>query len=91
MAPNPAMQSAATATITAQDLVPVVPSDAVDLPISARYLRCKPLSGGGGTLRVTTAAGQVRNTEIAAGGVLMLEVARVHETGTTATGLEAAL
>lgn len=71
---------------TARDLPPITPNDSEDLAVWARAIRC---NGTGGTLRITTMAGQVRNTNIAAGGELMVQVKRVHATGTTATGLEA--
>lgn len=69
------------------DLVPVVPSDTVDLPIPARMIRCRP-TGAAGTIRITTVAGQVRNTAIALGETLAVSAVRVHASGTTATGLE---
>jgi hypothetical protein len=70
------------------DIVPVTPSDTVNLPQPARVIRCRP-DGAAGTLRITTVAGQVRNTYIAAGGELLIATLRVHATGTTATNLEA--
>jgi len=73
----------------ATDLVPIVPNDGTDLPKPARTIRCKPVSGTAGTVRITTDAGVIRNTEIAVGGELCVGVVRVHATGTTATGLEA--
>ena len=73
-------------TFTARDLPPVTPSDTVDLPVTARAIRCK---GTGGTLRITTGAGFVRDTSISTGENLIVQVVRVHSTGTTATGLEA--
>lgn len=72
-------------TFTAIDLVPVVPSDTVDLPMFARALRI----AGAGTLRITTLRGNVRNTNVAAGETLDVAVRRVHATGTSATGIEA--
>jgi hypothetical protein len=73
-------------TFTARDLPPITPSDSTDLPVAARAIRC---IGTGGTLRITTGAGAVRNTIIATGEKLECQVVRVHSTGTTATGLEA--
>ena len=72
-------------TSPAVDLVPITPNDATDLSITARAIRCQT----GGTLRITTREGVVRNTNIASGEVLTVLVDRVHATGTTATGLEA--
>lgn len=77
------------ATGFASDIVPIAPSDATDLPTAARAIRCNPANGVAGTLRITTTSGQVRNTAIAAGEVLMVGALRVHAAGTTATGLEA--
>tara|TARA_R100000365_G_C2743414_1_gene72155 strand:- start:2157 stop:2423 length:267 start_codon:yes stop_codon:yes gene_type:complete len=74
---------------TGYDVVPIVPNDDNDLPEHARAIRCKPTSGAGGTLRFTSLTGQVRNTEIVAGELLLVAAKRIHETGTTATGLEA--
>lgn len=70
------------------DLVPIVPDDNADLPVTARAIRCRP-DGAGGTLRLVTYAGQLRNTYIAAGETLLVLATRVHATGTAATGLEA--
>ena len=72
------------------DLVPITPNDDADLAVTARAIRCKP-NGAAGTLRITTVSGAVRNTYINAGEVLAVAVARVHSTGTAATGLEALL
>ena len=85
---NLVLASGLDQTFTAADLVPVTPSDAADLPQPARAIRCSPI-GGAGTLRITTYTGQVRNTAIAQGEVLTVYAARVHATGTSATGLEA--
>ena len=69
----------------AMDLIPITPNDAVDLAIPARAIRV----GIGGTLRITTYMGIVRNTNVVAGAVLFVYARRVHAAGTTATGLEA--
>ncbi|MAC79300.1 MAG: hypothetical protein CML66_14710 [Rhodobacteraceae bacterium] len=71
------------------DLVPITPDDGIDLPDMARAIRCKPSSGTAGTLRITTRTGEVRNTEIGVGETMIVQVIRVHATGTTAAGLEA--
>lgn len=70
----------------AQDIIPIVPSDTTDLEAPARGIRC---TGEGGALRITTAAGNVRDTLIAAGEILYVEATRIHAAGTVATGLEA--
>lgn len=72
------------------DLVPVTPSDTVDLVTPARALRCRP-DGTAGTLRITTVAGEVRNTYIDAGEYFLVQVKRVHATGTAATNIEAVI
>lgn len=81
MAANPDQFS----TFTAIDLVPVVPSNVTDLPRNGRAIRC---SGAGGTLRFVSYDGNLRDTSISAGEVLLVAVRRIHATGTTATGLE---
>ena len=73
-------------TFTAIDIVPVTPSDTVDLTVSARAIRC---TGASGTLRITSLRGNVRNTTIVTGEVLPVGATRIHETGTAASGLEA--
>lgn len=73
-------------TMVALDLVPITPSDAVDLDTAARAIRC---NGDGGTLRLVTLKGNLRNTVIAANEVLLVGANRIHATGTTATDLEA--
>jgi len=70
----------------AKDIIPAVPSDTTT--IVARGVRCKSLTGVAGTLRITTSAGNVRNTEIDVGEILLINITRIHATGTTATGLE---
>lgn len=70
------------------DLVPIAPSDTEDLLVTARAIRCRP-DGTGGTIRLVTYSGQLRNTYIAAGETLLVLASRVHATGTAATGLEA--
>lgn len=88
MAANPGNDGNVTRDAPGIDLVPITPSDSTDLDTDARAIRCKP-DGAAGTLRITTLAGQVRNTSIEVGEVLPVSVRRVHATGTTATGLEA--
>ena len=68
--------------------MPITPSDSTNLAKPARVIRCRP-DGASGTLRITTFAGEVRNTYISAGVELQIATLRVHATGTTATNLEA--
>lgn len=91
MADNPVLTSSPAYLATAYDIVPIIPSDTVDLPIAARAIRCNSVTGAAGTLRITTLNGQVRNTQIDAGELLLIGAKRVHATGTAATGLEALL
>ncbi len=86
MAANPLIGSF-DASAQAVDLVPVTPNDGADLAFVARAIRCKP-TGAAGTLRFTAYSGQVRNTDIAVGEVLLVFAKRIHQSGTTATGLE---
>lgn len=72
-------------TFSAGDVMPVTPSDTVDLPFIARAIRAKV----GGDLRITSGAGIVRDTFIGEGELLPVTAIRIHATGTTATGLEA--
>lgn len=79
---NPASQSD---TFVAVDIVPVTPSDTVDLPLHARALRAQ----AGGTIRITSLLGIVRDTYILDGEVLPVYAKRIHATGTTDVGIEA--
>jgi hypothetical protein len=88
MAANPASKSSIEWLGSAIDIVPLTPNDATDLAVAARAIRCDP-TGVGGTLRITTLKGEVRNTHIAAGELLIVGAKRVHSTGTAATLLEA--
>ena len=69
------------------DLVPVTPSDTVDLSSAGRAIRCRP-DGAAGTLRFRAYDGTVRNTYISAGETILVACTRIHLTGTTATNLE---
>lgn len=90
MAVNPNLGGNFGIGAPAMDLVPVTPSDSTDLVVTGRAIRCQP-AGTAGTLRFTAWNGQIRNTSIAAGELLVVAVVRVHATGTTATGLEVAI
>jgi hypothetical protein len=71
-------------TNPADDAVPVVPNDGVDLVdgvCSSLYI------GVAGTLRVTTRNNVVRDFAAVAAGVLPIRAKRVHATSTTATGI----
>lgn len=79
---NPGAQSD---VFVASDIVPVTPSDTVDLDKPARAIRAQV----GGSLRITTGAGLPRDTYIGDGEVLLVYASRVHATGTTASVIEA--
>ena len=81
---NPGSQSD---IFVATDIIPVTPSDAADLSPNVRAIRVQT----GGTLRITTGVGMVRNTFIADGELLPVYAQRIHATGTTATGIEGLL
>lgn len=89
MAENPSMKSKDYNTAAGTDLVPIVPNNVVDLATPARAIRCKPLTGEAGAVRFMAISGEVRTTEIDVGEWITVQVARVYEDGTTATGLEA--
>lgn len=69
----------------ATDMIPVVPSDTIDISDSAIALYVET----GGTLRVTTVVNTVRDLAVTDFSFMPLGVLRVHATGTTATGLHA--
>ena len=72
---------------TARDVLPVTPSDTVDLPDGVRCL----LIGTAGNLQVTTAAGEIRALTNVPVGYFMCQVSRVWATNTTATNIGAFL
>lgn len=69
----------------ATDLLPVVPSDAVDLPMVAVAIYVET----GGLLSVVTVNGHQRQIDVADFSILPVGVRRVRATGTTATGIHA--
>lgn len=66
------------------DIIPITPSDILPLETPIRSIR----AAVGGTLMITTALGNVRNTNILDGEILPICVKQVFATGTTATGIE---
>ncbi len=82
---NPFKYRALSPNGPATDAAPVVPDDATDLPDVAIALYIET----GGSLTVTTEAGQVRTVQVTDFTILPIAVARVHQTGTTATGVHA--
>lgn len=69
----------------APDMAPVTPSDGTDLAAMAVSLYIET----GGTVVVTTAAGQHRTISVADHSYLLVGVRRVWSTGTTASGIHA--
>lgn len=68
----------------ARDIMPVTPDDNSDLAHGGLlYIET------GGTLRVTTAKGEVRDLAVTDFMILPVFVTRIHATGTTATGIHA--
>lgn len=70
------------------NMLTITPNDAADLPKPVRYIRCLPVSGVAGTIRMKTIDGDIVNTEIAKGEKLEIVAVKVFATGTSATGLE---
>jgi hypothetical protein len=67
------------------DILPVVPSNSVDLPMIALALYVQT----GGVLSIITLAGNERSVAVADFSILPVAVRRVNLTGTTATGIHA--
>lgn len=67
----------------ASDLFDIVPDDGTDLALATRALN----AAVSGTVRITTVSGTMATVYIAAGIAFPVRAARVHATGTTATGL----
>ena len=90
MASNPFTSSGGNLTGLTRDIVPVTPSDSVDISEGAIAvaITCKL---GGGNVVITTVAGFDRTYPISLGEVLPVGISRVKATGTTATGIWAFL
>lgn len=69
----------------ATDIVPVTPSDVLDLADAAVALYVET----GGTVSVVTVKGGARTVEVADKAILPVGISRVNATGTTATGIHA--
>ncbi|MEL6646231.1 MAG: hypothetical protein AAFY35_09940 [Pseudomonadota bacterium] len=67
----------------ASDLFDIVPDDGTDLSVATRALNV----AASGTVRVTTVSGTTATIFVAAGLAFPVRAARIHATGTTATGL----
>jgi hypothetical protein len=66
-------------------LLPVIPDDANDLPMTSRALNVAQ----SGLVQITTTGGTVASVYIAAGTAFPVRATRVWATGTTATGITA--
>lgn len=82
---NPFLSRAPSLSGPAQDIVPVTPSDTIDLSTVAVALYIEQ----GGAVTFTTAKGTLRTVAIADHAILPVGARRVHATGTTATGIHA--
>ena len=69
----------------ARNAAPVTPDDSSDLPVAARSLYV----GAPGDVRVTTVGGDTVTFTGVPAGILPVRAARVHATGTTASGIVA--
>jgi hypothetical protein len=83
--PNPFDSREASLSGPAHDIVPVTPSDSLDLSIVALALYVQT----GGNLSIVTEAGTARTVTVADFSILPVGVRRVNLTGTTATGIHA--
>lgn len=70
------------------NILSITPSDSTDLLRPVRFIRCMPVSGAAGTLKIKTLDGDIISTEIAKGERLEIVAVKVFATGTSATGLE---
>jgi hypothetical protein len=66
-------------------LLPVIPDDATDLPVTSRALNVTQ----SGRVQLTTSGGSVASVYIAAGTAFPVRATRVWASGTTATGITA--
>lgn len=67
----------------ADDMVPVTPSDSVDLDIMAKALYVTM----GGAVAIVTRAGNVRTVTVPNNFILPVRASRINSTGTTASGI----
>lgn len=80
---NPFDNRATSLSGPARDLLPITPTDGVDLSKVCIGLYIE----GGGTLAVTTVAGEARTISVPDYTMLPVGITRVSQTGTTATGI----
>lgn len=82
---NPFRNRALSLSGPATDILPVTPSDSLDLAQVALALYVE----SAGAISFVTAAGQTRTVQVASNSILPVGAARVRATGTTATGIHA--
>ncbi len=82
---NPFKSRALSLNGPATDIVPVVPSDAADLALTAIALFIETA----GALNIVTVGGQERLVNVDDFFLLPVGVTRVKQTGTTASGIHA--
>lgn len=84
---NPFSSRSASLLGPAQDYLPVIPDDAIDLSEMAVSLYAET----GGTITFDSVRGVTRTVRVADHGWVLCGMRRVHATGTTAGGLHAAV
>lgn len=82
---NPFASRNASLAGPATDIMPVAPSDTVDLTYAAIALYVET----GGTVSFITIANQTRSVKVADYSILPVGAKRIRATGTTATGIHA--
>lgn len=82
---NPFENRALSLNGPATDIVPVTPSDTIDLPDVAPAFYVET----GGMVALTTVSGAARLVRVADFSILAVGVRRINATGTTATGIHA--
>lgn len=82
---NPFSGRALSLSGPATDIAPITPNDTLDLAEAAVAIYIET----GGSIRVTTVRGLVRDVVVPDASILPVGVKRVHAAGTSATGLYA--
>lgn len=82
---NPFADRSLATSSPARDIIPVTPSDSIELSTIATALYVE----NGGILVITTERGQSRTITVTDFAILPVGVKQVHATNTTATGIHA--
>ena len=85
MTSNPFANRVSSLSGPARDIAPVTPSDTDDLTEVAIGLYVET----GGTVVMSTVRGETRTVQVTDFAILPIGVTRVHDTGTTASGIHA--